>query len=252
MKLLVIPDVHGLDAWKDQVKDIMHMPDSHVVFLGDYVDSRGEQLGGYEIMSNLNDIIDFKNRYPEKVTLLLGNHDYAYIFGKTAMSGFNVDMWPVYRSIINDNWKLFDIAWGYTALDGKYTLLTHAGLTNWFYAAVVRAINDPEHVMNKILGEDELWKSLPLHELLNYFKDQCELMWKIGTMRWGSSPSGSILWADKRELMLDPYPKIDQMVGHTPGKYIDIRLTKNGERLYFSDMHNEWEGSHRSMFIELR
>ena len=252
MKLLVIPDVHGLDAWKSHVKDIMHMPDSHVIFLGDYVDSRGEQLTGYDIMENLNDIIKFKKDHPDKVTLLLGNHDYAYIFGKTAMTGFNHEMWVTYRSILNDNWNLFDMAWGHTALDGKYTLLTHAGLTKWFYTAIERTIADPEHTMNKILGMDELWKGLSLHTLLNYFKDQGTLMWKVGMMRWGSSPSGSILWADKRELINDPYPGIDQIVGHTSSQFIDIRLTKNGERIYFADMHNEWEGTHRSMFIELR
>lgn len=252
MKILIIPDLHGLDSWKEHVKDIMFMPDSHVVFLGDYVDTRFEKLTGYDIMENLNDIIDFKKRHPEKVTLLLGNHDYAYVFGKSAITGFNNEMWITYRSIINDNWNLFDMAWGYHALDGKYTLITHAGLTNWFYSAIERAITDPEHTMHAVLGMDNLWRSLSLHTLLNYFKDQCELMWKIGIMRRGSGPSGSILWADKRELIADPYTGIDQIVGHTSGKYIDIRLMKTGEKLYFSDMHDEWTGTHRSMFIELR
>jgi len=252
MKLLIIPDVHGLNAWKDQVKNVMFMPDSHVIFLGDYVDSRGEQLTGFDIMSNLNDIIAFKKNKPEKITLLLGNHDYAYVFGKTAISGFNYEMWETYRPIFNDNWNLFDMAWGFTGEDKKYTLLTHAGLTGWFYSAIEREIKNPETTMHRILGEDELWRNLPLHELLNYFKDQAGLMWKVGGERGGSSPSGSILWADKRELTSDTYPGIDQIVGHTSSPYIDMKWLKTGEKIIFSDMHNEWDGSHRSLFIELR
>jgi len=252
MKLLIIPDVHGLDAWKAQVKDVMHMPDVKVIFLGDYVDSRGEQLTGFDIMSNLNDIIAFKKKYPEKVTLLLGNHDYAYVFGYSAITGFNYEMWETYRPIFNDNWKLFDMAWGHQG--ERYTLLTHAGLTHWFYGAIERAITDPEHTMHKILvdGNPGSWRDLPLHEVLNYFKDQGALMWKIGYARRGSAPSGSILWADKSELLAAPYPGIDQIVGHTSSPYAELKWLKSGEKIIFSDMHNEWDGSHRALFIELR
>ena len=56
-----------------------------VVFLGDYVDSFTiSNIASYE---NLKDIIRLKKRDPNKVVLLLGNHDIQY--GATAGSGQN-------------------------------------------------------------------------------------------------------------------------------------------------------------------
>jgi len=250
MKVLVIPDVHGISSWKDMMKDVMFMPDSHVVFLGDYVDSR--VTSAYEIMENFNDIIDLKKKYPEKVTLLLGNHDYAYIWNKSATTGFNLEMLPVYRAIIQENWKLFEIAWGFQGKE-RYTLFTHAGLTGWWYKALEREINDPTTVMNKILVDGAVvpWQQYPIHELLNFFIDNVTLMWKIGTIRWGTSPTGSCIWADKTDLIKDHFPGIDQVVGHTSGRFVDIR-DKEGDKLYFTDVHNEWAQTMSGFMIELK
>jgi predicted phosphodiesterase len=250
MKVLVIPDVHGISSWKEIVKDVMHMPDVHVIFLGDYVDNY--TMEPWLIMENLNDIIEFKKKHPEKVTLLLGNHDYAYLWNKSATSGFNADMLPVYRSIIQESWKHFQVAWGFQGKE-KYTLFTHAGLTNWWYKALEREINDPETVMNKILVDGAVvsWKEYPLHELLNFFIDNVTLLWKIGTIRWGTSPSGSILWADKRDLLKDNFTGIDQVVGHTSGRYVDIR-NKDGDKLYFTDTHNEYYQTMSGFMLELK
>ena len=237
MKLLVIPDVHGLTNWHQQCVDAIISRDTHIVFLGDYVDTHNEDINPYDILINLEDIIEFKKRYPQQVTLLLGNHDLAYVFSKTYTTGFESYMWKIYYDIFNLNWNLFDLAWGFQG-ENKYTLLTHAGLTQPFYDNVVESITTPGSLMNQILcGEgDEDWHLLPLHELLNYFKDNIELLWQIGKVRKGLDLTGSIVWADKSELSAYNYPGIDQMVGHTNGYYVEIKEV-DGDKLYFLDVH---------------
>jgi len=234
MKILVIPDVHGIGAWRYQamaaVKDGMH-----VIFLGDYVDSY--VIEPHHIYSNFEDIINFKIMYPDQVTLLLGNHDYAYVFGKSGMSGYDFFTADKYRNLINKNWNLFDLAWGFQG-KYKYTLITHAGLTQDFYDKIVNYIKNPENVIHDVLVKeaDVSWKKMALHELLNYFMDACSIMWTIGQEREGSEKTGSILWADINELIGDRFKGIDQIVGHSVTQYFKIE-DLDDDKLYFTDVH---------------
>jgi len=245
-KVLVIPDVHGIDEWKSLVKNAI-LSNTHVVFLGDYVDSYVEE--GWTIFENLKDIVEFKKKYPDKITLLLGNHDYAYIYRKPAISGYNYHMATSYRSIFEDNRDLFEIAWGYKGKN-VYTLLTHAGLTNCFYDNIVEKISDSTHSLYKILYKKNKYKKMPLHELLNLLKDQVSLMWQIGWSRNGDSKYGGVLWADRQDLIDDYYPGIDQIVGHTRIPNVEIK-TFNDAKLYFIDTHDERKGTLTGFLIEL-
>ena len=247
-KTLFIGDIHGNKDW-EQITNFALMRFTNVVFLGDYFDSFW--IRGYDQLKNLKNIIALKKRYPDKITLLLGNHDYAYMWNYFHTSGFNVAFLYDFREVLKDNWDLFDIAWGYKG--EKYHLATHAGLTKYFYKKLVKEIENPKTVIHDIFKEIEKtenkkWHELPLHELLNYFKDKPSVLWKIGMMRGGSSPSGSILWADKFELLQDPYEGIDQIVGHTPSNYPEARKVKF-DNLYFID---SWQGRGvSSMLIEM-
>jgi len=233
-KLLIIPDVHGIDKWKKSAADAV-ISNTHVVFLGDYVDSYIED--GWTIFENLKDIIEFKKIYSDKVTLLLGNHDYAYIYRKSAITGYNPYMQHDYRGLFEDNRDLFEVAWGYQGKD-KYTLLTHAGLTNYFYNNIVKKISDVSHPLYEDLYKKQRYSKIPIHEMLNYLKDQVSLMWTVGLTRGGMSKSGSILWADKSELINDPFKGIDQIVGHTRIPCFDI-INNDNDLLYFIDTHDE-------------
>jgi hypothetical protein len=235
MRLLVIPDVHGSTTWRAQINEALFMPDTHIVFLGDYVDNYF--MSSWMILKNFENIIALKKKYPEKITLLLGNHDYAYVFGHMNISGFDFHRWIDYRELINSNWNLFDLAWGYQGKK-RYTLLTHAGLTQSFYETVITEINNPESILHDIIG-DEFGRpgiEMPLHELLNYFINQSHIMWQIGLYRRGFFSTGSILWADKRELINDRYKGIDQIVGHTAHSFVDIKHMDE-DILYFIDTH---------------
>lgn len=210
-KILFIGDVHGRDGWIDIANEALRNF-RHVVFLGDYVDSF--HLRPVLIKHNLEGIIGFKIQNPDKVTLLLGNHDWAYIYDHHGISGFNWQAWQDYKKIFRDNIDLFDVAWGYTnPKTQKYTLATHAGLTYKYWNQVVLPmIKDPENKLHNLMDGGDLQK-YKIHDVLNFMKGD-EKMWKVGEMRGGFG-TPSPIWADYLELLDDPYPDINQVFGHT-------------------------------------
>src|SRR3990167_7536164 len=82
--VLVIPDLHGKTVWKDII--LRSPPFDHVVFLGDYVASFDHT--SREIVKNLEDIVEYQASNPNKVTLLVGNHDAQYLQGGMRCSGY--------------------------------------------------------------------------------------------------------------------------------------------------------------------
>ena len=234
MKLLAIPDVHGTATWKFSANKAVLSGDTHIVFLGDYAD--GYDIKATDCIFNLKQIIAFKKIYPTKVTLLLGNHDLAYVFEHSSITGYDPMFAYEYRMLFQENWNLFDIAWGYEDKAGQYTLLTHAGLTQQHYESISWDIEDERTLLHKVLVEYGTvdWKTLPLHDLLNYLKEDDTLLWEIGRARKGDYPVGSVVWADRNELVFDPYPGINQIVGHTCGPGVEI-VKSRGNTLYFTD-----------------
>ena len=74
-KILVIPDVHGREFWR-KAKDFK----GNIVFLGDYLDPYpSEHIDMEKAMTEFLDIMDWAKKN-EKVHLLLGNHDWHYIY----------------------------------------------------------------------------------------------------------------------------------------------------------------------------
>ena len=46
-KIIIIPDVHGRTFWKESVYNNINKEDTHIVFLGDYLDA-------YEQIDNIS------------------------------------------------------------------------------------------------------------------------------------------------------------------------------------------------------
>jgi len=79
MKILAIGDIHGRDFWKSPVKRYLKKVDK-VVFLGDYFDPYEDEGVDYTFkgtMDNFNEIVQLKRDNPDKVILLLGNHNFS-------------------------------------------------------------------------------------------------------------------------------------------------------------------------------
>lgn len=211
-KVLFIGDIHGNSEWRELALDGLKNF-YEVVFLGDYLDSF--HISPVLQLDNLKALIAFIRNKPKqgKITALWGNHDYAYLHSYSSISGSQHSQAYIYRELLEKNRELFQIAWGYTGDNGKYTLATHAGLTSTFWKRHILPLFEEGGFLYQLTdgnGPD----SLPIHETLNYLADKKELMWKVGSMRGGGGTPGP-LWADYRELLEDPYPDINQVFGHT-------------------------------------
>ena len=79
MKVLQVGDVHGDKTPLELAKKYVNEVDM-VVFPGDYADSFHSKWNDQKPI--LMQILDFKRANPDKVKVLLGNHDVAYLIGE--------------------------------------------------------------------------------------------------------------------------------------------------------------------------
>lgn len=131
MKLVVISDIHGRQHWKRV--EAQNEDADLFIFLGDYFDSF--DIHANEQILNFREIILFKEKNPDKVILLTGNHDTHYLpyFINTGerYSGFQGARFHEISHLIQANVAYLQMAFQYTDI-----LFTHAGVTyTW--------LNDP-------------------------------------------------------------------------------------------------------------
>lgn len=202
MKFYTIGDIHGKNTWFDLVNDIDILEDNiKIIFIGDYVDSFDTSNG--DMIVNLNEIISFKKEYPDKVVLLLGNHDIQYqllhsnLINKIMCSGFRQKISESLFELFTNNKNIFQVAYQYD----NY-LWTHAGISDFAY----KLFFQNKLPKNKLEWADELNR-------LYVIKD--ESLFHISRLRGGSSSVGSIFWADISETMRNPVTGLHQIVGHS-------------------------------------
>lgn len=75
MKHVIIGDIHGRTNWKQIVEK--EKDADKFIFLGDYFDPYNWTLTLDDLVNNFDDIVKFKSDNPNKVILLIGNHDLA-------------------------------------------------------------------------------------------------------------------------------------------------------------------------------
>lgn len=139
MKIFVVPDVHQTEHWR-KAKEVIDTVDK-VVILGDYFDSHESDPyypAGEEAAFNLLDIIAFKKQYPEKVDILVGNHDLHYIGENVPFCYPNQSQhYATYHNVFANNVQYFDICVEY---DGW--LFSHAGVSSWWLENLYNAHSD--------------------------------------------------------------------------------------------------------------
>jgi len=118
MKTILLGDTHGRTLWKDAITK--ESPDQ-VVFIGDYFDSL--DISSEKQLENFMDILEYKRRIPNTI-LLIGNHDFHYMFNYERYTGFQPKMYPTINHLLTDNKDLFQMAF---LLDDL--LCTHAGVS---------------------------------------------------------------------------------------------------------------------------
>lgn len=208
-KILIIPDVHGRTFWRKACELIDSV--DKVIFLGDYLDPYPKEgISSEDCINNFVGILLFKRNHPDKVVLLIGNHDLHYL------PKYQND-WGCRRDDSNFNTisNLFMMFISYFQIAYRYDkyLFTHAGvLQGW-----LDTINGKKKIRTtvKITGE----KQYTIDNLNDIFTDNPDLLVMIAEERGGRDVYGSCIWADVHEHLYTnwepPIPNIYQIFGHT-------------------------------------
>lgn len=176
---------------------IEHAGATDVILCGDYMDDWGaDSWFSLDALSALIAWIDGKRDAGIAVTPLVGNHDFCYI---NHFIGCGTD-----QRIIDDvGWKLKQMGLRAAAVaDGR--LVTHAGVTGGWHDRYIPDTETSYEIADA------------LNEMLDGTVTFARCLYEAGYGRGGGSLTPSPLWADMNELLDDPAPYIDQIVGHTP------------------------------------
>ena len=204
-KVLIVPDVHGRKFWHKAMEMVDEV--DQVVFLGDYLDPYPREGITFEdALIEFEEILDFKKAYPDKVVLLVGNHDMHYI--KTEfMNCSRLNVWrrTEVHALYMNHIDMFQLV---HEIDNY--LFSHAGVyLEWTkrYAITLEELFN----FKKFLGGR--WNTLE----------------DVSYTRGGWCKVGSCIWADIRESVTNELPVMfkKQIVGHTQMEskpYITTRI----------------------------
>lgn len=213
MKILVLGDIHGRLHWLDIIQK--EQPDL-TIFLGDYV-STHDLIPADQQLSNLEDILNYKEENPDKVILLRGNHDTQHLgYYWAECSGWDP---KVYQHMHESDFKerfLKLTQWVYVDDDLK-TIFSHAGVSQvWMDGSGI----DDVHKIND-MEPSERFGFIPD----NYF-DMC-----------GTSKTQSPVWIRPETLCQCNVVGYDQVVGHTPIREIHkvVESTKGKQTIWLCD-----------------
>lgn len=218
MKILCISDVHGRDKWKDQVEFVDF---DHCVFTGDYLDSF--VIDGETQHQNFLEIIEFKRANPDKVTLLVGNHDVSYMDTFCQCSGYQNAKAYDFKILLDELYRNKEIQ-ACKVIDNY--LFVHAGITKtWFKKYEIATLMESlacslEEAVNELFYNrvdafcfQDQPKGVPIHAISYY-----------GDNEWQSP-----CWVRPQSLVKDKIEGFIQVVGHTqvekPVLFNDIWLT---------------------------
>ena len=236
-KNIYIGDIHGLEVWKDIVKE--HEDADNIIFVGDYFDSF--DIKGINQLHNAKEIIEFK-KFQEldpskKVHLLIGNHDHHYWPGvkdRGGTSGYQTIMAYQFEEFFRENKAMFQMA---VVVGDK--LCTHAGVSSkymddfgyWTYDNH----KDESNVANWI---NDLFTYQPNNFLFTAGYDKNNT--GIPANGYGDDEWQCPIWIRPRSLQRvnkseDLKKMFIQIVGHTQQKCIDIKGKTTGGRYYYID-----------------
>lgn len=221
-KILIIPDVHGRDFWRIPVMDTLANSDVPIVFLGDYLNpyyyewwDRMNEDPSFDYRMNavnvFEEILQLKTQYPDRIILLLGNHDCGY--------AVDYDVCPCrydrknsirIKDDFSNNLDKFQLAYEITIND-KHFVLSHAGIShkyaeNVFGKDVVTEDNVVDLFNNAWVAQNyEVLDSLGMYD---YYRGG-----------FSGHDYASLVWADIHEWEDDSYSPQEgygyMIFGHT-------------------------------------
>ena len=224
--ILVMPDVHGREFWKDYNDPVKVKEYEKIVFLGDYLDPyHEERISVPEAIENFKEIIEFKRANAEKVVLLLGNHDMPYYskeyFEKCGPWFCRHDSahHDEIAQLFNDNKELFQLVYVHDDV-----VFSHAGFRYDWVMYVYRKLDDLAPGLINLDRSDFNKFFMQFNKFLDSGRDAISLL-DIASSYRGDSPrrlygkwynDGSCIWADVREFSnKDQLEDVKQVFGHT-------------------------------------
>ena len=213
-KILIIPDVHGRDFWKEPVKKTLEDTNAHIVYIGDYTDpysSEWEPNFDYlqHTVDNFKEIIEMKKQNSDRITLLLGNHDCGYAIGDDLCSS---RMDRIHQSelekLFRENRELFQIA-EECDIAGKHFIFSHAGiLKGWVKSVWGDEADDTDFNVVSRLNNAWLNNDMNILSRLGDYDDY---------RGWDGFQYGSPVWSDIRSwIRVTPEETYGfNIVGHT-------------------------------------
>ena len=200
MKIVTIWDIHWSNIWKDIVKN---NPDAdRFIFLWDYVDSF--EFDDTTILYNLREIIDFKKEKPERVELLLWNHDIQYIWEWNNCSWRRESIAGILKIIFESELELFKIIHE-ERVDLETYIFSHAWIS-WQWLA------SNEDIIYKYFP-DEVFENEELNKILK--TSDRDIFFSVSKDNWGFAEASGPLWVRPAELEKDSLEFITQVVWHT-------------------------------------
>lgn len=201
-KVIAVGDTHGRNKWKqiiEQNKDA-----DKIIFLGDYFDSFDIPFS--EQMSNFVEILVLKKKQPDKVILLMGNHDYQYMtaYSSDRYSGYQPHYADKIEEVLEQAIKedLIKII----HMEDNF-LFSHAGVTKTW------------------LEDNKLDKGGVVAQINFAFKNTPEIFKFTPSTPFdnvGDSITQGPIWVRPRALLSDKIDGVKQVVGHTHQKCIDV------------------------------
>lgn len=200
-KIIAIGDLHGRDIWKKIVEK--EVDADKFIFIGDYFDSF--DIPFEKQAENFNNLLEFKTWNPEKVTLLIGNHEYHYFwFAKEKYSGYQTAHVADITEVLNTARKegLLEMAYQVNYPDKKY-LFTHAGITQTWYGNNYNILSPEQNLAKEI---NDIFYDHP--EAFRFTPSSAR-------DNTGDSITQSPIWVRPRALEEDGIEGFIQVVGHT-------------------------------------
>ena len=198
-RIIAIGDTHGRNTWKILIN--LHKFDK-LIFIGDYFDS--DHVLFEDQLNNFLDILEFKRQNPDKVILLIGNHDFQYM--KQYSDG------ETYSGYQLKNSKMIEHAFSTALSEGLLQMchiegniiFTHAGVTKTWCEDMNIDFDNLENSINSKLTESP--SPFRFRGFDPYGDDVCQ----------------SPIWVRPQSLAADHIDGYRQVVGHTRVRTIAI------------------------------
>ena len=188
-------DIHGRNNWKFLIDEQF----DHIVFVGDYFDSPVHSA--QEQIDNFLEIIEWKKRYPNKVHLMFGNHEYHYMrYTDDLYSGWQEDAEAEIQPLLEENMKY---------LQPSFTLgniiFSHAGITRSFAKRTNLNVRHIDKSLQLLFDRDR--------STLGLYNNSIS----------GDSVEQSPIWVRPPYLLKDKLSGYYQVVGHTKQEMIQLQ-----------------------------